>query len=122
MKAFIASLIGNASAAPAAKPRFGLVEAQRALPWIKTPEQAQAVFGVVVGVLGFEDGVAADIVSAQAELDRDIAGSQERIARNERQIASLTTANQEHAASIRSANAHKTELGSLGALFQTPAT
>ncbi|MDO8522880.1 MAG: hypothetical protein Q7S12_01160 [bacterium] len=83
--------------------RFGLAEAEAAMRFTgDNPETAKAVKGVVVGVLGFQDGVADDVSArvteddeASAKRGEDVSNAQAEIAALEAQIADLQEADEE---------------------------
>lgn len=97
--------------------RFGLVEAERAMAWITSADQAKAVFGVVVGVLGFEDKVAADIEQVKSDLAVDRARSEGQIASRRESIARMSTEIGELQGSVEATNARSTQLDGVGAIF-----
>ncbi len=76
--------------------RFGLEQAKAAMRFAREPGQAKAVLGTVMGVLGYENAIAADVAEARAaeaasieECNRDAEVANDRIAHLRRQIAML---------------------------------
>lgn len=81
--------IGNLIISFGPQQRFGLPQAEGAMKFAKDPAQVGAVLGVVVGVLGYENAVAADVASANADAQAQITASKADISTNEKEIAAL---------------------------------
>ncbi len=89
---------------------FGLKEAEGAARFAKDASQARAVLGVVVGVLGYENRVAADVAQV-VSLENELMGAnKDQIAAMKRQIATLE-------ASIADSNAHVASVRQVADLF-----
>lgn len=101
------------------KKRFGLAEAKAALRFASEPSQVKAILGVVVGVLGFENAVAADVAEASTEVQKDTKATRRDIAESMGQIKALEfrIANQQDkVAELGKKEAHLGEIGSLFSL------
>lgn len=68
------------------KQRFGLPQAEAAMKFAKDAGQVGAVLGTVVGVLGYENAVAADVAEANTAIRVNIAESKVDIATSESEI------------------------------------
>jgi len=102
------------------KKRFGLVEAERARTYLGEPGQAQAVIGVVCGVLGYENAIATDVVAAASAQQVRIDGGKNTIGRFTEEIENLKSDIARERERIAHAEARKTELGIIGGMFATP--
>ena len=84
----IAAIVGRATAN--ARKRFGLNEAKAAARYVgDNPSSAQAIMGVVLGVLGYENTVAEDVRALAEEKSRENAASAKSIETNEAEIERL---------------------------------
>lgn len=68
---------------------FGLRQAEGAMKFAKDPAQVGAVLGVVVGVLGYQNTVAADVAAADEDQRVNIGTSKSGISTAEKTIAAL---------------------------------
>src|SRR3989338_6349668 len=65
----IAWVVGRASAYKPESKRFGLAEAEAAMRFVSTPDHVRPVLGVVVGILGYENRVADDVMAEASGID-----------------------------------------------------
>ena len=84
--------IGKNKPRPVEPKRFGLGEAEAARQFVTEPGQARAVKGVVVGVLGYEDMLAAEVATTRNMLQVRNDGHREDIGSHEDEIATLNAA------------------------------
>ena len=96
---------------------FGLEEARRARALIKTPEQAEAVKAVVVGVLNYEDTVAEEAEDAADELERAKGSNIHRISTHEDEIEALEVRIAALHASNDGIDSHTADLAALRSMF-----
>lgn len=95
---------------PAPAPKFGLAQAEAAMRFASDSSQTAAVRGVVVGVLGYEDTVAAD---AKKE-DELCAGE---IVRRDESIKSLRNEIAHHEHAIAANQGRREVVGRVAGLF-----
>ncbi len=89
---------------------FGLKEAESAARYAQDAAQARAVLGVVVGVLGYENTVAADVAQVVSLENELIEANKDQITAMKRQIATLEV-------SIADSNAHVASVRQVADLF-----
>jgi len=99
------------------RPQFGLKEAEAASAFTRNPDQAQAVMAVVVGVLGYENTVAADVEAEATEQQLRVAGFSSQIENREEQIASLQAQITTLAVRIDESKAREAAVRTVGQIF-----
>ncbi|MCR4333870.1 MAG: hypothetical protein NUV60_02555 [Patescibacteria group bacterium] len=102
--------------------RFGLTQAEGAMQFAKEPAQIQSVLGVVVGVLGYENTVAADVAATTADVQTSVQTGEAGIAKNEREIAKLQRRIAELQEQVAAMKGRKTELADIAKLFAVQPT
>ncbi|OGY98694.1 MAG: hypothetical protein A3E09_00460 [Candidatus Liptonbacteria bacterium RIFCSPHIGHO2_12_FULL_60_13] len=113
----IAAIVGRATAN--ARKRFGLNEAKAAARYVgDNPSSAQAIMGVVLGVLGYENTVAEDVRALAEEKSRENAASAKSIESNEAEIGRLNDENRDLHVAIAANEAEVADAGQMAALFR----
>ncbi|MDO8407664.1 MAG: hypothetical protein Q7S95_00295 [bacterium] len=99
------------------KNRFGLVQAEAAMQFVREPSQIKSVNAVVCGVLGYENTVAADVAQATLEVVADIANDGDGVVANQERIAELEHRIAILQAQVKRSSNRQAELQQIAELF-----
>lgn len=96
---------------------FGLRQAEGAMKFAKDPAQVGAVLGVVVGVLGYQNTVAADVAAADDAERVNIGTNKADISATENDIKALRQRIAHLEAEVTASSARRAQLAEVAKLF-----